>query len=165
MAEGDLEPLDLLLYAPLGAAIELRSRLPELATSGRRHLGMQVLTARSIGQFAVTQARRQLPSVLDDLRDRGLETLSNVGLVSGQASTSATVRPVVSDRPKIMAPVYMLSRAKMAAFKSERLARSTSSLVTPLASSLAISASMAASSFASGTPGRGVAEMPTSPWS
>ncbi len=81
MADGDLEPLDLLLYAPLGAAIELRARLPELATSGRRHLGMQVLTARSIGQFAVTQARRQLPSILDDVRDRGRETLSAVGLV------------------------------------------------------------------------------------
>ncbi|MEO1064051.1 MAG: hypothetical protein AAFZ07_21735 [Actinomycetota bacterium] len=80
MADGDLEPLDLLLYAPLGAAIELRSRLPELASSGRRHLGMQVLTARSIGQFAVTQARRQLPSFLDDVRERGVETLSAVGL-------------------------------------------------------------------------------------
>ena len=90
MAEGDLEPLDLLLYAPLGAALELRARLPELATSGRRHVGMQVLTARSIGQFAVTQARRQLPSVLDDLRDRGLETLSAVGLTPRQPGAPST---------------------------------------------------------------------------
>lgn len=89
MADGDLEPIDLLLYAPLGAAIELRARIPELATTGRRHLGMQVLTARSIGQFAVIQARRQLPSILDEMRDRGLETLSAVGLASPSPAPTA----------------------------------------------------------------------------
>lgn len=88
MADGDLEPLDLLLYAPLGAALELRSRLPELASSGRRHLDLQVLTARSIGQFAVTQARRQLPSLLAEVRERGAETLSAVGLVSAPAGSA-----------------------------------------------------------------------------
>ena len=90
MADGDLEPIDLLVYAPLGAAIELRTRLPELADSGRRHLDMQVLTARSIGQFAVTQARRQLPSIIGDVRDRGLEALSAIGLVTTDPTTAST---------------------------------------------------------------------------
>ena len=90
MADGDLEPIDLLVYAPLGAAIELRTRLPELADSGRRHLDMQVLTARSIGQFAVTQARRQLPSIIGDVRDRGREALSAFGLVPSAPSTAST---------------------------------------------------------------------------
>ncbi|MEM9033911.1 MAG: hypothetical protein AAGD18_04900 [Actinomycetota bacterium] len=102
----DLDPLDLVLYAPVGAALEIRSRFPELADAGRRHLGMQVLTARSIGQFAVTQARRQLPSVLDELRARGLDPL---GLLPTSGSSSATAD---EDDEAPLAPVVDLPTAR-----------------------------------------------------
>lgn len=87
----NLDPLDLVVYAPLGVALELRSRFPELAAAGRSHLDLQVLTARSIGQLAVTQARRQLPGILDELRERGLDPL---GLLPSSGDEATTTEPV-----------------------------------------------------------------------
>lgn len=107
MADRPVEPIDLLLYAPVGAALELRSRLPELAEAGRRHVGMQVLTARSIGQFAVSQARRQVPGLLDEVRSRGLDPL---GLLGGSparddaADESDAPLAEVVDLPRPSAP-------------------------------------------------------------
>jgi hypothetical protein len=103
MADRPIEPLDLLVFAPVGAALELRSRLPELAEAGRRHVNLQVLTARSIGQFTVSQARQQLPGLLEEARSRGLDPLGLLGgSVTGDAEATDDDEPLaeVVDLPR-----------------------------------------------------------------
>ncbi len=49
----------LMVFGPLGVALAVRDRLPELAAEGRAELDRQVRAARMIGTFAVTQARSE----------------------------------------------------------------------------------------------------------
>ncbi len=85
--------LDLFVYGPLGAALELRSRVPQLAETGRAHVDTRIVTARGIGRFAVAQARQRAPGVLDGLRAEGHEVLVRNGLL-----------PVPADRPPALPP-------------------------------------------------------------
>lgn len=66
---------DLVVFAPLGLALEGRRLYPELVARGRR----QVLFTRTIGRFAVKRGRQHL----DDLVGTG------VGLVSAWLPTGA----------------------------------------------------------------------------
>jgi hypothetical protein len=54
--------LDLFVYAPVGIALVASEELPKLAAKGRAQIGGQLNMARVLGQFAVTQGRRQLAS-------------------------------------------------------------------------------------------------------
>ena len=45
--------LDLLVYAPVGAAVSLVEEFPTLAARGRDRLGVRVSSARAVGQFVV----------------------------------------------------------------------------------------------------------------
>lgn len=51
--------LDLVFYAPIGLAITAAEEVPKLAAKGRRRFTSQWTTARVVGQFAVSQGRRQ----------------------------------------------------------------------------------------------------------
>lgn len=51
--------LELMVFGPLGVALAVRDRFPELTAEGRAELDRQVRAARMIGTFAVTQARRE----------------------------------------------------------------------------------------------------------
>lgn len=105
MSNRPIEPIDLLVFAPVGAALELRSRLPELADAGRRHVNLQVLTARSIGQFAVSQARQQLPAMLEDARARGLDPLGLFGTPTARSDdTDDQPLAEVVDLPRLVEP-------------------------------------------------------------
>jgi hypothetical protein len=48
------------VYAPLGAAIRVVESLPDLMEKGRNRLESRVATARLVGRFAVTEARRRV---------------------------------------------------------------------------------------------------------
>ncbi|HET6916420.1 MAG TPA: hypothetical protein VFH56_10070 [Acidimicrobiales bacterium] len=52
--------LDLLLYAPVGLALTAAEELPKLAAKGRTQVQGQVTIARMVGQFAVTQGRKEI---------------------------------------------------------------------------------------------------------
>jgi hypothetical protein len=54
------QALDLFVYAPLGLALMARDELPKLAEKGRAQLNAQLNLAKMVGQFAVTQARREI---------------------------------------------------------------------------------------------------------
>lgn len=58
------QALDLLLYAPLGLALTAREELPKLAEKGRQRTTQQMMMAKMIGQFAVTQGRQELENRL-----------------------------------------------------------------------------------------------------
>lgn len=73
--------LDVFLFAPLGAAVEARRLLPELARVGREHLDRRMPSYRAVGQLAVGQARKEAgsrlrrigltPPPVDERRDAG----------------------------------------------------------------------------------------------
>jgi hypothetical protein len=52
--------LDLLIYAPVGFALTAAEEIPKLAAKGRAQVEGQVAMARVVGQFAVTQGRKEL---------------------------------------------------------------------------------------------------------
>ncbi len=51
---------DLLVFAPLGLALTVGEELPKLAAKGRARLEGRLRAARMVGQFAVTQGRREV---------------------------------------------------------------------------------------------------------
>jgi hypothetical protein len=65
--------LDLLLYTPLGFAVEARTLVPELADKGRQHFGTKVNVARMIGRFAVAKGQIEVQQAMQRLRDQRLE--------------------------------------------------------------------------------------------
>ncbi len=54
--------LDLFVYAPVGLALLASEELPKLAARGRAQLDGQLTMAKVVGQFAVSQGRRQFAS-------------------------------------------------------------------------------------------------------
>lgn len=60
--------LDVVLFAPLGFALDAPTLVPQLVERGRRTVETQVRTARVLGQFAVAQGRREVERRLADLR-------------------------------------------------------------------------------------------------
>ena len=52
--------LDLLVYAPVGLALTAAEELPKLAAKGRTQVQGQLTMARMVGQFAVTQGRKEI---------------------------------------------------------------------------------------------------------
>ncbi len=62
------ELLDLLLYAPVGAALSAREELPRLVARGRRELEGRVGVARVVGKLAFGAARRRVEDALSSER-------------------------------------------------------------------------------------------------
>ena len=52
--------LDALVYVPAGLALSVVEELPRLATRGRERLGVQVSSARAVGQFVVKAGHDEL---------------------------------------------------------------------------------------------------------
>jgi hypothetical protein len=71
--------LDLVLYAPIGLALTVGEEVPKLAAKGRQRLATQWATARTVGQFAVAQGRR--------------EVQKRTGGTSGATKPAAATRP------------------------------------------------------------------------
>lgn len=60
--------LDVLVYAPVGLAAEVRRLLPDLAREGRTRVEQRVTLARFVGRLAVRAGRQQLESRLAAVR-------------------------------------------------------------------------------------------------
>jgi hypothetical protein len=52
--------LDVLVYAPVGLALTAAEEIPKLAEKGRARLTDQLSTAKVVGQFVVTQGRKEV---------------------------------------------------------------------------------------------------------
>lgn len=98
------QALDVLVYAPLGLALEARTLLPKLATRGRQ----QVTMAKMVGQFAVKQGQRgagkavtraqaQAAMLLTELGFRPPDSSEESTSVGEATPTSAAVRPQSGD--------------------------------------------------------------------
>jgi hypothetical protein len=63
--------LDVFVFLPTGLAVTVADELPRLAERGRERFGMQVNSARAIGQFAVVAGQRELKKRTESLRRPG----------------------------------------------------------------------------------------------
>jgi hypothetical protein len=52
--------LDLLVFVPTGIVVSVAEELPKLAVRGRERLGVQVTSARAVGEFAVRMGGQEL---------------------------------------------------------------------------------------------------------
>lgn len=77
--------LDVLVYAPAGLLISVAEEFPRLAELGRQKLGVQVSSARAIGQFAVRAGCNRIGADAASRRPRE---------ATGAADASAGLRSV-----------------------------------------------------------------------
>ncbi|HEX7131855.1 MAG TPA: hypothetical protein VF228_04735 [Iamia sp.] len=77
--------LDLLVYAPLGFALEARGLLPKFVERGKN----QVTMARMVGQFAVQQGQVEASKRLGPVQEQVETVLADLGLVPRPSSTAA----------------------------------------------------------------------------
>ncbi len=85
--------LDLLVFAPLGLALEARELLPHLTERGRSQLENQVGMARVVGQFAVQMGRAEIDKRLARLRGEPAATVA-------PAPPAAAVAPLAPHPPE-----------------------------------------------------------------
>jgi hypothetical protein len=81
--------LDLLVFVPAGIATAVVEELPKLAVRGREHLGVQVSSARSIGEFVVKAGHDELRRRSERLLHRGRPASDH----PAPAGTDGPVRP------------------------------------------------------------------------
>lgn len=62
--------LDLLVYAPLGLAMEAAELVPRLADKGRQRVGAKVTVARMVGELALRQGQRRAETLLRRLQEQ-----------------------------------------------------------------------------------------------
>lgn len=73
--------IELLVYAPIGFALEARSLLPKLVERGRQQLTGQVTMARVVGQFAVQQGQAEAGKRVGAVRRQAEAALGDLGLL------------------------------------------------------------------------------------
>lgn len=88
--------LDLLVYAPLGFALEARGLLPKFVERGRN----QVTMARMVGQFAVQQGQAEASKRLGPFQDQVEAVLVDLGVVPRPAPPRP--EPVVDPVPVVV---------------------------------------------------------------
>lgn len=76
--------LDLLVYAPLGFALEARGLLPKFVERGKN----QVTMAKMVGQFAVQQGQVEASKRLGPVQEQVEAVLADLGLVPRPSSSS-----------------------------------------------------------------------------
>ncbi|QYG92934.1 hypothetical protein HC251_11165 [Iamia sp. SCSIO 61187] len=82
--------LDLLVYAPLGFALEARGLLPKFVERGKN----QVTMAKMVGQFAVQQGQVEANKRLGPVQEQVEAVLADLGLVPrGTAAPSSSAPP------------------------------------------------------------------------
>ncbi len=77
--------LDLFVFMPTGLVVSVAEELPKLAAHGRERLGVQVSSARAVGEFAVRVGGQELRRIS-----------ARVPPAPGRNRPSATRRPVAS---------------------------------------------------------------------
>ncbi|MDA8290385.1 MAG: hypothetical protein M0Z33_01710 [Actinomycetota bacterium] len=86
--------LDLVVYAPLGAALTVAEHLPDLVAKGRARVETRVSVARMVGRLGVAEMRRRLEDDLAEADDTGPDTSG--GRPSGGAAGPRRHEPVPS---------------------------------------------------------------------
>jgi hypothetical protein len=95
------QALDLVLYAPVGLALTAREELPRMIEKGRQRISGQVMLARMLGQFAVTQGQQEATKMA---RQAGA-ALIGLGILPGDRDgAAAPPAPTVADEPPAPAP-------------------------------------------------------------
>ncbi|CAN5533067.1 MAG: hypothetical protein ACR2JF_00265 [Iamia sp.] len=99
--------LDLLVYAPLGLALEARTLMPDLIQRGRN----QVTMARMVGRFAVQQGQVEATRRLGPMQGQVESVLADLGLVPRPETTpqaaprpAPEAEPAAAAEPEIEAP-------------------------------------------------------------
>ena len=87
------QALDLLVYAPLGFALDARTLLPKLVARGRS----QVDVARWMGEHAVAKGQKGASRRLSMVQEQAVSALSDLGLLSDGPSPAPP--PVAVTRP------------------------------------------------------------------
>jgi hypothetical protein len=72
------QALDLLVYAPIGAALAARDELPRFIEKGRERVTGQVMLAKMIGQFAFAQGQQEAQKAAEKLRQQAIETATRL---------------------------------------------------------------------------------------
>jgi len=96
--------VELMLFAPLGAALLLREQFPKFAVTGRERLESRVRVAKMVGEFAVKTGKQELERRLAGrttptaqacapTTDPVAQTEAAVVAEAAEASTTATGRP------------------------------------------------------------------------
>jgi hypothetical protein len=95
--------LDLFVYVPVGLAFTAVEEIPKLAAKGRSRVGGQISTAKVIGQFVVSQGRKELDRRIRQSGPRGEKPVGDpvgdpVG-VPGRPADGEAVEPAGSPTP------------------------------------------------------------------
>jgi hypothetical protein len=97
--------LDLLVYAPLGFALEARGLLPKFVERGKN----QVTMAKMVGQFAVQQGQVEANKRLGPVQEQVEAVLADLGLVPRATASPAPSAPADDARAAVdIAPVVEL---------------------------------------------------------
>jgi hypothetical protein len=83
------QAIELLVYAPLGLALDARELMPKFIERGRN----QVTVARMIGKFAVSQGQAVAGKHLSTVEQQVQATLESFGLVPSGSNGPATAAP------------------------------------------------------------------------
>ena len=100
---------DLLVFVPVGIAASVADELPELAARGRERIGVQVSSARAVGQFAVKAGQDQVKRRTGAFRrgsgaedadspPRRRAPAGDVERAPGGGSSSSNTEPIGSDQ-------------------------------------------------------------------
>lgn len=89
--------LDVVLYAPIGVALEVQRRLPELVRDGRRQAEQRVVLARFIGKMAVHVGRQELNKRITAMR----QPAPAAGPPATVVDTTAVETPGSSETPPL----------------------------------------------------------------
>ena len=123
------QAVEMLVYAPLGFALEARRLLPTFVDRGRQ----QVQMARMIGQFAVGQgqieASKRLERMQSQAQRQAQAVLVELGLVGGESGSTAT-SPAAPPAPASPSP---LIRSASAAEATEQVVPQASAASAGLA--------------------------------
>jgi len=90
--------IDLLVYAPLGFALEARGLLPKFVERGRN----QVTMARMVGQFAVQQGQVEAARRLGPLQEQVEAVLVDLGVVPRPAPTRPEPGPTTEPAVRVV---------------------------------------------------------------
>lgn len=70
--------LDLVLYAPIGLAVQVQEALPDLVREGRRRAEQRIVLARFLGKMAVHVGKQELAKRIDEIRSNGPSAMTTI---------------------------------------------------------------------------------------
>ncbi|MGH9183728.1 MAG: hypothetical protein ACRDZ9_07995 [Acidimicrobiales bacterium] len=93
------EMVELLVFAPVGVALAVGERLPELVERGRQQIAGQVATARVIGELAVRHGQGEVDRAVERARDQAQAVLAQLGLAPGPSAATTAGAPTSPEPP------------------------------------------------------------------